>query len=105
VNKELVKPLGGDPEIHFAIRINKKKDFFSIITLQHYTIFKLYGMSGCGVWDVDAGPGDTDFPTKAIALAGILVEDHKSENLAMAIRSRFIWELLGKCCGIQRYPT
>ena len=101
--KELTRTMGGDPETHFAIRMNKKKDFFSIITLQHYTIFKLYGMSGCGVWDCAmSGPGDREFPTKATALAGIFVEDHRTKNLAMAVRVEFIWHMLFKCCGIVR---
>ena len=103
VEKELVRTIEGDPEIHFALRMNKRKDFFSKQSGQHYELFKLTGMSGCGVWDLDFSSGAPDFPNNAYALAGILVEDHKEKKLAKAIRAQFLWDMLSQCRGIKRH--
>jgi Trypsin-like peptidase domain len=103
VEKELVRTIKGDPEIHFALRMDKRNDFFSKQTRQHYELFKLRGMSGCGVWDLDFSSVAPDFPNNAYALAGIFVEDHKGHKLAKAIRAQFLWDMLFKCRGIERH--
>ncbi len=72
---ERVREIGGNPDRHFALEINKRGDFRDGITNQPIPeLFDLHGMSGGGVWHMERGPGE-GFPACATALAGIIVED------------------------------
>ena len=72
---ERVRAIGGDPEFHFALKMNKRGDFCDGITNKPIPeLFDLHGMSGGGVWHMDRGSGE-GFPACATALAGIIVED------------------------------
>jgi len=96
VLKAETRLIGGDPEIHFAVRMDKRRDFiYQESGAPVPQLFSLSGMSGCGVWDLDMGASER-FPACATALAGILVEDCSSKNLAKVIRARHLWSPLAQ---------
>jgi hypothetical protein len=59
-------------------------------------------LSGAGVWDSNLAKRETH-PFGVHSLAGIIVEDHPSKRMAMAIRAEFIWHALYKCSRIKRH--
>ena len=101
VLKEEVQSINGDPEVHFAVRMDKRRDFMDVQTHEPVPqLFDLSGVSGSGVWDMDI-EDNALFPECARALAGIIVEDHPDKKLAKVIPVEHIWSPLVKVLGIR----
>lgn len=93
-----VLEISGDPEFHFALEMNKKKDFYMESTGEKIPeLFGLHGMSGGGVWHMETEQAN-DMPKCATALAGILIEDwdttHDRKGLAKAVKIEGIYNLI-----------
>jgi hypothetical protein len=100
LDKELVRKMGGDPETHIALQMDKD-NFIDISTGKPAgRLFALNGVSGGGVWDMYLADQD-QFPNCARSLAGIIVEDHDDKNMAMAIRADNIWYPLVQKLGLR----
>ena len=101
VLKNHVATIGGDPSVHFAVRMDKRRDFIDMHSRKPIPqLFSLTGVSGSGVWDLDHTRNEM-FPSNATALAGIITEDHPTKNLAKVIRIQQVWSPLVKMLGIQ----
>lgn len=75
-----VQSISGDLDFHFALEVNKRRDFRDGITNKPIAeLFDLHGMSGCGVWHMTRGQNE-GFPACAIALAGFIVEDRDTRR-------------------------
>lgn len=100
VLKSEVAKIGGNPEIHFAVRMDKRRDFIDMHSSKPIPqLFALTGVSGSGVWNLDCNHNDM-FPSNSTALAGIITEDHPAKNLAKVIRIQQVWSPLVTMLGI-----
>jgi hypothetical protein len=98
--KEEVASIDGNPAIHFAVRMDKRRDFIDANTRKAVPqLFNLTGISGSGVWDMDIEDNEK-FPECAKALAGIIVEDHPDKKLAKVIRVEHIWSPIVQMLGV-----
>jgi hypothetical protein len=77
---DAVLKIGGNPHYHFAVALDKRKDFVDGETEEKIPeLFDLHGMSGGGVWNMRR-TDDKHIREKAESLAGILIEDRDTKN-------------------------
>jgi hypothetical protein len=83
-----VQLVDGNPGVHFALEMNKRKESIDAPTRKRVNLPALHGVSGGGVWSMRPEHNHL-YPTCARALAGIIIEDWESKSLAKAIRAEF----------------
>jgi hypothetical protein len=101
--REKVQFVDGNPDVHFAVEMNKRKDFIDAPTQKRVNLPALHGVSGGGVWSMRPEHNHL-YPACARALAGIIIEDWESKSLAKAIRAEPIWALPQSSRGLSRRP-
>jgi len=97
--------IGGITDVHFALEMNLRKDFYDQRTRQRITLFSPAGLSGSGVWNMNPGDGDS-MPLCAQSLAGILIEYDDKNHMALVIREKYLWPpLLQAMAGEASFST
>jgi hypothetical protein len=96
-----VRKIGGLKNVHFAIRLNKKKNLIDHVTERPAAMPEdIGGMSGSGVWAF-RNEDNQLYPNCHTSLLGIAVEEFPSLKLIKVINIKHIWEPLNAGWGFQ----
>jgi hypothetical protein len=90
LEREEVRKIGGIPDVHMALRLDKRKGYTSRETGHPIQLPNLHGMSGCGVWFTTLEDSESD-PIGVQALAGMIIEDHTDKKMAKVVRVEHLW--------------